>query len=480
MSNNLKISFGIDFGTTKSGVAFYIHDNGKLVRCGDLDGAPLTSSVAINRSTGEVVVGSAAKTKRIEWGEQASYIHSVKMNMDNKNWYIEVCGVKKYVEDIASEVFLALKREAMSQYNYDIDSAIVAIPVGFSPEKREKIRQAARKAGIEIKTFISEPTAAFFANYKELKNAETVAVFDWGGGTLDFCVLRNDHGKVAELASKSLALAGDNIDEKLAKMIHKNVVPDIRFEDIPEIDRIHILDRAERTKCLFLSKNEAQCRVPRYISDDITVSEFIKYGTFSALIEPEIKEALNCLKETIEESKLNFTNIDKILLVGGSCNLRPLQEILVKEYGKELAEKIFFPDEPEWCVAEGAAILADKGGRYYTNQSVGVILADGNYFEILPKDTPIAQWKNEVRFAVTDQSAEARFIFSGSADIDKISERYNLFRVEACGFLLEQIVLNAMIDNDLIFRVSAYSTFKKAIKYENWWKYSNLKYYYKI
>lgn len=344
MSNNLKISFGIDFGTTKSGVAFYIHDNGKLVRCGDLDGAPLTSSVAINRSTGEVVVGSAAKTKRIEWGEQASYIHSVKMNMDNKNWYIEVCGVKKYVEDIASEVFLALKREAMSQYNYDIDSAIVAIPVGFSPEKREKIRQAARKAGIEIKTFISEPTAAFFANYKELKNAETVAVFDWGGGTLDVCVLRNDHGKVAELASKSLALAGDNIDEKLAKMIHKNVVPDIRFEDIPEIDRIHILDRAERTKCLFLSKNEAQCRVPRYISDDITVSEFIKYGTFSALIEPEIKEALNCLKETIEESKLNFTNIDKILLVGGSCNLRPLQEILVKEYGKELAEKIFFPD----------------------------------------------------------------------------------------------------------------------------------------
>lgn len=161
MSNNLKISFGIDFGTTKSGVAFYIHDNGKLVRCGDLDGAPLTSSVAINRNTGEVVVGSAAKTKRIEWGEQASYMHSVKMNMDNKNWYIEVCGVKKYVEDIASEVFLALKKEAMSQYNYDIDSAIVAIPVGFSPEKREKIRQAARKAGIEIKTFISEPTAAF-------------------------------------------------------------------------------------------------------------------------------------------------------------------------------------------------------------------------------------------------------------------------------------------------------------------------------
>lgn len=61
-----------------------------------------------------------------------------------------------------------------------------------------------------------------------------------------------------------------------------------------------------------------------------------------------------------------------------------------------------------------------------------------------------------------------------------MSERYNLFRVEACGFLLEQIVLNAMIDNDLIFRVSAYSTFKKATKYENWWKYSNLKYYYKI
>ena len=130
---------------------------------------------------------------------------------------IGTCGtVNKNVKLL--DVILALKKEAMSQYNYDIDSAIVAIPVGFSPEKREKIRQAARKAGIEIKTFISEPTAAFFANYKELKNAETVAVFDWGGGTLDVCVLRNDHGKVAELASKSLALAGDNIDEKLAKM----------------------------------------------------------------------------------------------------------------------------------------------------------------------------------------------------------------------------------------------------------------------
>ncbi len=481
MANTLQVSFGIDFGTTKSSASFYIKDDKRLIHCGESDNKPLSSAVTINKITGETVVGETAIAAKMAWKDQAEYIHSIKMKMD-QNWSINVAGREWHVEDIASKIFDSLKQiiESDTEYLFPLRNAVVAIPVGFSADKRRKIRLAAKNAGIKIDSFISEPTAAFFANYEELKNAETIAVFDWGGGTLDICVLKHDNGKIEELASKCIAMAGDDIDLKLAKTIHKIVAPRVKFEDVPEVDRVKLIKRVEVTKCELASDDEAFVMLPRYMNLKNGIFEKLKYGYFSSLIEPEIKRAIACLEETIEESQLNYANIDKFLFVGGSCNLRPLQEMLFEKFGEDFAEKVCLPDEMDWNVSEGAAILASKKGCYYSNQSVGIIMSDGNYFELLPKNKNVSNWNKVVHFGITDQSREARFVFSGSPDIDKSPDRCKVFEVTAKGFLQEQIVLKAEIDNDLVFRVSAQSTYSPKDIQEVWWQYSNLKYYYKL
>ena len=113
-------------------------------------------------------------------------------------------------------------------------------------------------------------------------------------------------------------------------------------------------------------------------------------------------------------------NIDRIVMVGGSSNLRPLLEKMNDKYG----DKLFFPEETMWNVGQGAAMLAMTPGGYYANQSIGIVLSDNAYYEILKPDTPIRGWEHTCHFGIVDSSKEARFVFGGSPDIEAAPERY--------------------------------------------------------
>ena len=132
-------------------------------------------------------------------------------------------------------------------------------------------------------------------------------------------------------------------------------------------------------------------------------------------------------------------------MVGGSSNLRPLLEKMNDKYG----DKLFFPEETMWNVGQGAAMLAMTPGGYYANQSIGIVLSDNAYYEILKPDTPIRGWEHTCHFGIVDSSKEARFIFGGSPDIEAAPERYKTLTIPAYRFLQEQIILNASVDQNM-------------------------------
>lgn len=163
------------------------------------------------------------------------------------------------------------------------------------------------------------------------------------------------------------------------------------------------------------------------------------------------------------------------MLVGGSSNLKPLIDRMDKEYG----EKLYFPEETMWNVGEGAARLNMTPGYYYSNQSIGIVLSDNSYFELLGKDTPLDKWSKECHFGIVDSNKEARFVFGGSVDIEESPERFKVLNIPAYKFLQEQIVLNASVDKDMVFHVVAGSTMR-TIDYNRVWDYFQLKCYYKL
>ena len=479
MGANLSNYFGIDFGTTSSATVGYMvmdHTPEEFLY-GDEEGRPIPSVVAIDKKTGEVFTGRDAWDKKMELSESCEYISSVKTILDKES-VITIAGREWSPVDIAAELFKALKANVKERTDIEMTAATVAIPIGFSPEKREKLRMAAENAGITIKSFISEPTAAFFANYDELRSSSIVAVFDWGGGTLDVSVLQNENGRISELATVGSNIAGDFIDNKIAQRIHSKIArkkgQEIAFGDMPSSAQDMMRVRSERAKRALGDDDTATISINNY-GPYGACREILDYDWFADIVEPEVQMAMDCLKKAIDQSGVGLANIDRIVLVGGSSNLRPLLERMDSVYG----EKLLFPEETMWNVGQGAAKLSMTPGSYYSNQSVGIVLSDNSYFELLPKDTSISGWKKECHFGIIDTNKEARFVFGGSPDIEESPERFKSLEVPAYRFLQEQLIIQALVDSDLVFRVIAGSTMRPK-EFQRVWEYPQLKCYYKL
>lgn len=479
MATGLKYYFGIDFGTTNSATVGYVvmDEKPEMVKYGDEEGRPIPSVVAIDRTTGNVFTGRDAWDKKMELSESCEYIPSVKTILDTEQ-VKTIAGREWTAVDVASEVFKQLKANVKNRTGIDMEEATVAIPVGFSASKRAKLREAAEKAGTRVRSFISEPTAAFFANYNELKSSSIVAVFDWGGGTLDVSVLQHINGKVYELATVGKDVAGDYIDSKIAKRIHAKIARkkgiEIAFEDMPSSAQDMMRVRAERAKRMLGDDDTATISINNYGAFG-ACRETLEYDWFADIVDPEVTMAMGCLEEAIHQSGVGLANIDRIVMVGGSSNLRPLLEKMDEKYG----DKLFFPEETMWNVAQGAAMLAMTPGDFYSSQSIGIVLSDDAYYEILKPDTPVQGWEHTCHFGIVDSSKEARFVFGGSPDIEASPERFKTLSVPAYRFLQEQIVLKATIDPNMVFTVIAGSNMQPS-EFRRLWEYTQLKCYYKL
>jgi molecular chaperone DnaK len=480
MGNELQYYFGIDFGTTSIAAVccLVLGDQVEIKKFGDQEGRPFPAVIAIDKITGKITRGREAKDKRMELSKTCEYISSVKTILDDEDWELEINGIYWTPVDIAAEIFRIIKDEIREKQNLEIQKAVVSIPVGFHPEKRKKLREAAKLAGIDIDRLVSEPTAAYFANHNDLKSSENIIIFDWGGGTLDVSFLKNERDRISEIATGSMEIAGDFLDKKIARRIHEIIIKrqseKIALDDMPHMSQDILLERCERAK--------------RGLSEDDTVTisinnygiygvcrETMDYDRFSDIIDRETDLAIECLENVIRNSGENIANIDRIVMVGGSSNLRPLLEKMEMKFG----DKIYFPEETMWNVAQGAALLSWKPGGFYTNQKIGILLSDGSFFELLGTDVKMENSKKVCHFGIVDTNEAVRIIFSGCPDIDNSSDKYRILPVPAYRFLQEQIIIETEVDQDLIFIANARSNMRPD-DFSRFWIYNKLKFYYQL
>ncbi len=228
--------FGIDFGTTNSATVRIEFEH--IDRYYDDKGLPYPSIIAIDKMTGMVKSrGREAWEKRERLRNSCKIITSVKTYLGtDKIWNI---GESTWnPRQVTTEILKGLKERVTGRGDViDMDSAVVAIPIGFGPIKRRELREAASDAGINILNFVSEPSAAVFKHYSKVSKWQKVAVFDWGGGTLDIAVVELNDGNVVELSTLGKRLGGDDIDIKVAKWAHMETLKKrggkISFREMP-------------------------------------------------------------------------------------------------------------------------------------------------------------------------------------------------------------------------------------------------------
>jgi molecular chaperone DnaK len=299
-----------------------------------------------------------------------------------------------------------------------------------------------------------------------MKGASNVAVFDWGGGTLDVSLLSYDGKIVREWAVAGKRLGGDDIDEMLARYFHSRIMQDkeitmpVRFDELPPKAKDQIIERSENAKIALSSEETASIRLMDYCNQSL-VSAQITREEFAGLISAQIREAEGVLREAADKAHISLAQLDAILMVGGSCAMQPILERL-KEIGKRemnKADGVNVPDEVQWAIAHGAAILSQKNPSYRLERALGVCLADNSFYPVFKIGDAAPSEVITPRFGVIEDSSRAIFVFADDkgnnlsfTDDEGRMEQYA--SIEAKGFGEESIALEAWIDDDMIANIS--------------------------
>ena len=470
--------FGIDFGTTNSAVHAITAIGEKIddeFDIGENDRRPLPSFVAIHKETGEVVTGLDAKSSIADENEYQVFSSIKTIIGEEREW--EIAGEIWTPIDIAAELFKALRQKAENSTHAEMIEAVVAVPVGFSSKKKNNVRKAAMKAGIKVLMFVSEPTAAYCSRSAEMRKYHNVAVFDWGGGTLDVVVLRIDGKIVHELSAVGITMAGNDIDRHLAERVCMNAASkageDFAFEDLSQKVQLRLLQKCEQAKC-DLADEDIVTIMDANLDGHGMMMERVDYPYFSLLIENEVNQAVDCLMRALEEAGMNKESIDCILCEGGSSRLRPLQEKLLKEFDRQ---KLIFPRKAMWDIATGVAQIAYKPGCYTLNKPMGLMLSNNKFYPLLKIGQRVPTEEKTVTFGIVDGSDDARFIISdGDEKCQTFSE---IFPVKIRGFSDEVLKVSCYVDADMVFRMKIKSN-RMPDDYFRVWTYSNLKVSYEI
>jgi molecular chaperone DnaK len=477
--------FGIDFGTTNSAVVGRLRQN--ATQYDDGAGQPFPSLVAISRATGAVhAIGREAWNHRLELAESCEMLSSAKMYLGtDKVWRI---GPEAWTpRRVVTEILKGLRSRVSERGSGAVlDSAVIAIPVGFAPEKRRELRKAARDAGIDVKGFVSEPTAAVFRNFEEVHQWPTVVVFDWGGGTLDISVVSIRGDVVEEIATISNPIGGDVLDRILAEWAHMQILRK-RSRNGPPLDgmdaryRDLLLSQCEIAKRTLINEDLVEISVLRY-GEFGTVNLVLVEEEFSELMRPKINEAIATLEEGVQNrAHLSFDQIGCIVMVGGSSNLRGLRAAMDE---RSWTCDIRFPSESEWHVADGAAILSSSFGEYISAQSIGIRLSDNTIYPMIKKGQKASLFGDVTTFGLVEDADNARFVFVECKDgtdgqVTSMEKILGYLSVPAYGFSNEPIRLNIQVDEDLLLHVTARSQCK-AKMHERTWTYGEVRFSYQL
>ncbi len=456
---------GIDLGTTNSCVS--VMEGGQPVVIVNSDGARTTPSVVGFAKTGERLIGEAAKRQAITNPDNT--ISSIKRHM-GESYKVTIEGKSYSPQEISAMILQKLKADAESYLGEKVTEAVITVPAYFSDSQRQATKDAGKIAGLDVKRIINEPTAAALAYGLDNGTEQKIMVYDLGGGTFDVSVIEIGDGVIEVLAtSGDTHLGGDDFDQRvmdyLVSEFKKAEGMDLR-NDKMAMQRIK--EAAEKAKKDLSTVTTTNINLPFITMNqdgpkhlDITLTR----AKFDELTADLVDRTMGPVNTALNDAGLKASDLDKILLVGGSTRIIAVQEAVKKITGKEPFKGI----NPDECVSIGAAI---QGGKISGDSSASdIMLLDvtplslsietlgGVATKIVEKNTAIPTTKKQVFSTAEDnQSAVDIRVVQGERPLAKDNKELGMFRLDGIAPArrgIPQIEVTFDIDANGIVHVSA-------------------------